>query len=120
MVVNVSSLSPSGLKDFVLQRLTAVIIGAYVLCVVGFLWLNPNLTYSDWIAYIESIYMRVFGTLTLFAIAIHAWIGMWTVSTDYLNEAHFKSFGNVLRWGFQAFVILVLLVYVLLGLWVIW
>ena len=120
MVVNVSNLSRSGLQDFVLQRLSAVVIGAYVFCVLGFLWLNPTLTFAEWVAYMESIYMRVFGTLTLLFLAIHAWIGMWTVSTDYLNEHHFKSCGNLLRWGFQISVILAILVYALLGLWVIW
>ena len=120
MVVSVSNFSRNGLSDFLLQRLTAVVIAAYVLCVLGFLWLNPNLTFNEWISYMDSIYMRIFSSLTLFSIAAHAWIGLWTVSTDYLNEHHFRSFGNVFRWFFQLFVIVAILIYVLLGLWVIW
>ena len=52
--------------------------------------------------------MRLFNLLSILAIAAHAWVGMWTVFTDYV-----KSGG--LRFVLQAAMILALLVYVFWG-----
>ena len=42
MVKSATSLTRSGLSDFLLQRVTAIVLGLYTVCVVGFLVVTPG------------------------------------------------------------------------------
>ncbi|MGI9324692.1 MAG: succinate dehydrogenase, hydrophobic membrane anchor protein [Pseudomonadales bacterium] len=120
MVTNVTSLTRSGLADFVLQRVSAVVLALYGLCVVGFFVVKGDLTHSELVAYFGNTSMRLFSTLALLSLAAHAWIGMWTIGTDYLREAHVGGSATTLRLLFQAICMLVIFIYVAWGLWVFW
>ena len=89
MVTNVTSLTRSGLSDFVIQRVSAVVLTVYTLCVVGFFLANPALTHAALVAYFSSTPMLLFSTLAVLSTAAHAWIGMWTIGTDYIREHYF-------------------------------
>ena len=84
MVTNVTSLSRSGLSDWLIQRVSAVIIAIYFLVMMGFL-LTHNLDYLSWKNFICSMPMKIFSVLMLAALVGHAWIGLWTIATDYLK-----------------------------------
>ena len=47
MVKNVTSLSRSGLSDFVLQRFSAAVMALYTLCVLGFFLVTPELSHAN-------------------------------------------------------------------------
>src|SRR5262249_40056005 len=74
MVKNVTSLSRSGLSDFVIQRVTAVVLLVYALCVIGFLLENPDVEYATLLRYFSHPAMQLFTTLAVISIAAHAWI----------------------------------------------
>lgn len=120
MVVNATSFSRSGVADFLLQRVSAVVLTVYVGCIVWFVLSHPSLDYTHWLAFMRSPAMLIFGTLTLLSWGIHAWIGMWTVGTDYLNEHHLGKFATVLRLVYQFGVSSLIVVYFVLGFIVIW
>ena len=120
MVVNVTSLTRSGLADFVLQRASAVVIAVYTLCVGGFFIVNPGVTHADLIAYFGSTPMLLFSTLLIFATAAHAWIGLWTVGTDYIREHYFGAHATVFRLIYQTGCIAVTFVYVIWALQMFW
>jgi succinate dehydrogenase / fumarate reductase, membrane anchor subunit len=113
MVTNITNFGRSGLSDWLMQRITAVILLAYTLFMVGFFLLNPNLDYATWSALFQCTLMRIFSLLALLSLAAHAWIGLWTVSTDYM-----KATG--VRLVFQAVVALGLFAYVVWGVQVLW
>ena len=87
MVTAVTSLTGNGLRDWLLQRATAIVIAAYVVIVIGFMMCNSPMTFSVWQHFFQCSLVRMFSILFLFSLAIHAWIGVWTVTTDYLNCA---------------------------------
>ena len=120
LVVNATSFSRSGLSDFLLQRVTAIVLGLYALCIVGFLIANPDLDQIQWVSYMTSPAMLVFGTLAILSFAIHVWIGMWTVGTDYLSEHKMGKHASFLRLLYQGVVVLLVFSYLLLGLGVLW
>lgn len=84
-LTNVMSLSGQGLRDWMIQRVTSVILGFYILFLLGFIFLHPGLQFTDWLALFENSWMRVFSILVLLSLVFHAWIGMWTIATDYLK-----------------------------------
>lgn len=87
MVANVSILTQTGLRDWLTQRVTAIIIGSYALCVLGFILMHPQVGFFEWQDFFNNSLFRIYSLLALTSIVMHAWIGMWTVSTDYLKPA---------------------------------
>lgn len=120
MVTNITSLSRSGLWDWVIQRITAVVLALYALCVGGFLLANPDLTRADLVGYFGQGVMQMFSTLALLSLAAHGWIGLWTVGTDYIRPHYFGGRATSFRFIYQSACIITLFVYVLWGLQILW
>lgn len=96
MVANVMSFTGNGLRDWILQRVSAVVVGAYTLFLVAYLITHPQLSYSSWHALFACRCMKVANTMAMLGIFIHAWIGIWTVLTDYIKCACFRITAQVL------------------------
>lgn len=113
MVKSVSSVSHRGLSDWVIQRLSAVYMAIFSVAVFAYLACHSNMTYADWHDLFGNPAMKVFSLLFLLALMFHAWIGVWTIFTDYV-----KPF--VLRAILNCLVLLVLAVSFLWGVLVLW
>lgn len=85
MVTAVTSLGRTGVFDFVIQRVSAVVLTAYFIFILAFLLATPELTYETWSGLFGQLWMRVFSLLALISIAAHGWIGFWAVLTDYVT-----------------------------------
>jgi len=118
MVTAVTSMGRSGLYDWLMQRVTAVILLAYFLY-VGFVLLG-GVDYVAWKELYTQTWMRVFSLLALLSLGIHAWVGLWAVFTDYLTERMMGSMGNVLRFGAQVFCAVTMFTYVVWGIQIFW
>jgi succinate dehydrogenase membrane anchor subunit len=102
MVGNVTSLTNNGLKDWLLQRFSALILGAYAFCLSFFLCTHPQLSFGSWQSLFQCLPMKIFTVIVMLSFVVHAWIGIWTVSTDYLKC-------SCIRLSLQALVVLYLL-----------
>jgi succinate dehydrogenase / fumarate reductase membrane anchor subunit len=120
MVTSVTSLGRNGLYDWLIQRVTAVVLGVYTVGLIGFLLINPDLDYGSWKAFMGSLPMSIANTLVLFSIVAHGWVGLWTVATDYLTSRQLGGAGTGIRMLAEAVIALALLVYLLWGLVMIW
>ena len=120
MVTAVTNFGRSGLSDWLLQRVTAVVLLAYTLFIGGYIFFGPAIDYATWKALFAATWMRIFSLAAILSIAAHAWIGLWSVSTDYFTERLLGSKGNVIRLLFQAVVAIVLFVYVIWGIQILW
>lgn len=118
MVTQVYSLSRSGLSDFVVQRVTAVILAAYTLCLIGFFL--GDVDHARLTAFFYSMPMQIFSTLALLSTIAHAWIGMWTIGTDYLRPAHVGGSATAVRFAYLLGCVLTLFVYFVWALRIIW
>lgn len=85
MVPNVTSLTGNGLKDWLIQRFSALYLFLYVLFVFGFLVLNQPFDYYKWQDLFDLAAMQIVTVLAIFLLVLHAWIGLWTVTTDYIK-----------------------------------
>ena len=127
MVTAVTSLGRSGLSDWVVQRVTAVVVLAYLVFIVVAVF-GCDMSYTEWKGLFAQTWVRVFSVAALLSTAMHAWIGLWCISTDYLishvlrikvND-YVASKANILRWAFQAASAIVLFTYVVWGIQIIW
>ena len=119
MVTAVTSLGRNGLSDWLTQRVTAVILLAYFLF-IGSKVLLSGVDYAAWRALFDCTWMKVFSLAAILSLAMHSWIGLWSVSTDYLTERLMGKRGNTLRWLFQAASAVVLFTYVVWGIQILW
>ena len=120
MVTSVTSLGRSGLFDWMAQRLSALILLAWTLYLAARLLLAQELDYASWRALFDAPFMRTFSLIALLSLCAHAWIGVWTVTTDYLNTAHLGRAGTAVRLLTQAACALLTLAYLLWGARIFW
>ena len=120
VVTNATSLTRSGLSDYLVQRVSAIVLLAYTLCVVGYFVVTPAVDHAALVDYFGAPAMQLFSTLAVLATAAHAWIGMWTVGTDYIRPHYFGAHATSWRLLYQALVLVVLFVYVAWALQIFW
>ncbi len=118
MVTAVTSLSRSGLSDWLVQRVTAVILLAFFVFIAS--KLLGGVSYLEWRSLFDQTWMKVFALMAALSLAAHAWIGMWGVFTDYLTERLLGNKGNLLRISFQLITSLSLVIYVIWAVQIIW
>lgn len=120
MVTNVTSFGRSGLYDWLMQRITAVVLGVYFISLFAYLLLNPDLNYQQWHALFSTTWVRIASLAALLSICAHAWVGLWTISTDYLTTYLIGSSANVLRGLFQAASVVLMFIYLVWGIQILW
>ena len=120
MVTAVTSFGRSGLYDWMVQRVTAIVMAAYVVFLVGFILYTPVVGYEHWQELYSSLCMRVFSLITLLSVLSHAWIGLWAVLTDYITERLMGAKATVMRMLIQMVLGLVTLTYAVWGIEILW
>lgn len=118
MVTPVTSFGRSGVSDWFLQRVSAVILLAWFLC-VGAVLLG-GVDYAQWKALFEHTAMKIFTFLAILSLAVHAWIGMWSVGTDYLTERLLGKPGVALRLVYQVACGLIIIICVIWCIQILW
>ena len=119
-VESVTALSRNGVSDWLIQRVTALILAAYTVFLGIWLLSSPPLTYHTWQALFESTGVQVATLVGLVATCAHAWVGVWTCGSDYLSNHLLGRHAVILRLGYQATSILILILYLLWGINILW
>ncbi|MES2664094.1 MAG: succinate dehydrogenase, hydrophobic membrane anchor protein [Pseudomonadota bacterium] len=88
MVTRAISHSHSGLKDFKIQRFTALVLAIFTFVMTGFFIVHPHPVFAEWAEFMLHPAMRILIVLTAWSLVAHAWVGMWTIATDYIK--HYK------------------------------
>ena len=112
-LTNVTSLTRNGLRDWLVQRATSIILAAYTLFILSYLLFHPHIDFYAWQNLFASPWMKIFSVLSLLSLILHAWVGMWTIATDYLKPVY-------LRLTFQIVMIVALLGYFFWGVAILW
>ena len=125
MVIPVLNFSRRGLLDFVIQRVSAFIMAAYVFVLLWFFSTN-EVSYEVLVNFFLSTPMRIFSALTILSILAHAWVGLWTIGTDYIQRAHLEfipglaNFSTAIRFSYQVACLLVMFIYLIWAMKLIW
>ena len=119
-VTSIASLGRNGLYDWVMQRISALVLSAYFIFLFVYLVINPDLTYQEWSGLFSQLWMQVFSTISLFMLLAHVWIGTWGVFTDYITPRLMGPKADLIRYFLQFAVFAVILVVALIGLSIFW
>lgn len=108
-------LTGSGVRDWVLQRASAVVLAVYTVVLLGWFLLTPQVTYETWYGFMMTLPMKLFSVLAVVSLAGHAWVGMWTIFTDYITTSKLGPVGSSLRFVLQIAMALATIVYTVWG-----
>jgi len=90
-----------GTTDFIVQRITAIIMAVYTLVLIVGLLVMPSFTYENWKAlftfHVFALPVgQLLATLAFFALAWHAWIGVRDIWMDYVKPVGVRLLLQVL------------------------
>ena len=102
-----------GLRDWLVQRVSAVVMVVYTLILLGVLLAQPSLQYAEWKALFSNQWMRLASLLFLLSMFIHAWIGVHDILMDYIQPTG-------VRLSLQVPVILALIAYTAWSIQILW
>lgn len=74
-----------GLGDWLLQRLTAVVMAVFTIAMFACLVIDAPHSYGAWKSIFAGTFMRLITMLFVSALLYHAWVGMRDILMDYLH-----------------------------------
>ena len=113
MVKRVVTGAHYGLKDWLAQRVTALVMAVYVIFFVGVLVLCPPRGYEQWRALFGGQIMRIATFVFFISLFWHAWIGMRDILMDYVKPTG-------VRLGLEIAVVLTLAGYAVWAVQILW
>lgn len=113
MLDTVAGLCRTGLRDWLVQRVSAIILAAYFIFLMAFIVVHPQLQFVTWQSLFANPLVRVFSLLALLSLITHSWVGIWTVLTDYINCAWIRLLLEIIM-------ILALICYLVWGIAILW
>ncbi len=114
MVKSVLGVNHRGLTDWFMQRVSALVMIVYSIALMVFFFKHSSgLTFNDWHDLFAQLWMKVATLLMLSLLLYHAWVGMWTVFTDYVKP-------YVLRVVLYVVVLLALVAFFFEGALILW
>ncbi len=102
-----------GLKDWLAQRVTAVVMAVYVIVFIGMLVACTPRTFGGWRTLFGHQAMRVATLIFFISLFWHAWIGMRDILMDYVKPTG-------VRLGLEVAVVLVLAGYAVWTVQILW
>lgn len=84
-----SSTTSSGLRTWLLQRLSAVYIAVFSI-VFYWLWVNEPATFENWRNWVAHPLANMSLILFVLAILVHGWVGIRDIIMDYINPVHIR------------------------------
>jgi succinate dehydrogenase / fumarate reductase membrane anchor subunit len=75
-----------GLRDWLAQRITAVLMVLFTLAVLGQVLLTSGeISYDKWAGIFSSQFMKALTFSVFIAFALHVWVGMRDIWMDYVK-----------------------------------
>lgn len=102
-----------GLKDWLVQRVTAVLMAVYLIIFTIIVWVVAPQNYVDWTTIFSYPWMRIASFLFFAALFWHAWVGVRNVLMDYVKPI-------AVRLTMQILVIISLLAYLVWTAEILW
>ena len=83
-----------GLRDWIMQPATAVLMLIYTAALIVFLLALPG-DYAAWQAFFSQTWVKVFTQISFIALFLHAWVGIRDLWMDYIKPFGLRLFLQV-------------------------
>jgi succinate dehydrogenase / fumarate reductase membrane anchor subunit len=75
-----------GLRDWLAQRVTAVIMAVYTVLILSAVAGLPQMDYRHWKVLWQTPLVRYASVLFMVSLLLHAWIGVRNILMDYVKD----------------------------------
>ena len=79
--------APYGLRDWLAQRITAILMALYTFTLLFAFLGGSNFTYEGWAGLFAAQWFKLFSLVTFLALFYHVWVGMRDIWMDYVKPA---------------------------------
>ena len=93
-----------GWRDWLVQRVSAIVMALYTALILVLLVRNNGLEYDAWKATLANGLFRLASFVFMLSLLWHAWVGVRNISMDYLKPV-------AVRLTFQVVVVVLLVAY---------
>lgn len=88
-----------GLRDWLAQRVTAIVMALYTLLLLALLLNAPAIDFAAWRQLFAPQWMKLATLLFLASLYLHAWVGVRNIFMDYIKSAGLRLTLYVLAIG---------------------
>jgi len=88
--VDILSRQAHGLRDWLLQRVTAVYLGGFVVYLMAHFFLQPPQDYEQWRMWIGQPLVAIASSGFILAVLLHGWVGIRDVIFDYIHSVSLR------------------------------
>ncbi len=74
-----------GLRDWIAQRATAVIMAIYTVILLVWFFAAQDFSYDGWAAIFSAQWMKLATFVALLSLFYHAWVGIRDIWMDYIK-----------------------------------
>jgi succinate dehydrogenase / fumarate reductase membrane anchor subunit len=96
MVKRIVSGAHYGLRDWLMQRVTAAVMAFYSLFMAVFLLTHQPLKFDEWSGLFHNQWMRLASLLFLLSLTLHAWVGVRGILMDYVHHTALRLTAEVM------------------------
>src|SRR3954468_21424174 len=75
-----------GLRDWLAQRITAVVMALFTLAVIVQVLLPGEMGYDKWAGIFSRQWMKVLTFTVIVSLLVHVWVGMRDIWMDYVKS----------------------------------
>lgn len=79
-----------GLKDWLAQRVTAVVMALYTIILLAVFLMGNNFSYEGWAGLFARQWFKIATFIAFVALFYHAWVGMRDILMDYVKPVGIK------------------------------
>ncbi len=96
MVDRIVSGAHYGLRDWLMQRVTAAVMAIYSVFMMVFILTHQPLQSADWSGLFHNQWVRLASLLFLLSLYLHAWVGVRDILMDYVHHTALRLTAEVL------------------------
>ena len=74
-----------GMRDWLAQRLTAILMAVFTIVLLGSFLTGQNFTYEGWAGLFARQWFKLFTMVTFFGMFYHVWVGVRDIWMDYVK-----------------------------------
>ena len=79
-----------GLRDWLLQRLTAIYLALFLGYLLLHFLIQPQYSFQEWHGWMTHPAMVIATALFILAVLVHGWVGMRDVVLDYVQSIRLR------------------------------
>jgi succinate dehydrogenase / fumarate reductase membrane anchor subunit len=79
-----------GLKDWLMQRVTAVVMAVYTMILLSLFLGSNRFNYESWTRIFSLQWFKISTFLTFIALFLHAWVGVRDIWMDYIKPTSIR------------------------------